>query len=437
VATSLDHWVDLLAIWYEGLTVRLLILTPHFRPDSAPTGEVVSSIVEGLTAEGHDVHVITSLPWYREHQIEGDWRGRLVRRGYHGAVTVTRLHPFPTNKRNLWARAMGFVGLTGLAALVGLAIRGPFDGVVAVSPPLTFGAAGWLLARRHRCPLVFNVQDVFPDVAVEVGAIRSPLAIRFFRWMERVTYRRADAVTVLSEDLATNVVAKLTGSESQSAGSWIARPVVKVIPNFVDVDAIRPADRMTEYRREHGLGDRTVVMYAGNLGHSQSLDLVVGAADRHRDRPNLVYVLNGGGVRADEMRRAAESRSNLVVVEYQPRERVSEVLASADLHLVPLRTGLGASSVPSKIYSILAAGRPVVASIDEGSEVARVVGEAGAGVAVPPDDLDTFVGAVEGLLADPRERAGMGDSGRRWAEAWSSPRQVALTYADLIAQLAR
>ena len=441
MATSLGHQVALLAVWYEGLTVRLLILTPHFRPDSAPTGEMVSSIVEGLTAEGHDVHVLTSLPWYRDHQIEGDWRGRLVRRGYFGAATVTRIHPFPTNKRNLGARAMGFVGLTGLATLVGLAIRGPFDGVVAVSPPLTFGAAGWLLARRHRCPLVFNVQDVFPDVAIEVGAIRSPRAIRFFRWMERVTYRRADAVTVLSEDLATNVVAKLTGSESRSAaqsvGNQIVRPVVKVIPNFVDVDAIRPAGRMTEYRREHGLGDRTVVMYAGNLGHSQSLDLVIGAADRHRDRPNLVYVLNGGGVRNHEMRRAAESRSNLVVVEYQPRERVSEVLASADLHLVPLRTGLGASSVPSKIYSILAAGRPVVASIDEGSEVARVVGEAGAGVAVPPDDLDTFVRAVEDLVADPRERAGMGNSGRRWAEAWSSPRQVASTYADLIAELVR
>ena len=212
---------------------------------------------------------------------------------------------------------------------------------------------------------------------------------------------------------------------------------MKVIPNFVDVDAIRPAVRMTEYRREHGLGDRTVVMYAGNLGHSQSLDLVIGAADRHRDRPDLVYVLNGGGVRAHAMRRAAESRSNLVVVEYQPRERVSEVLASADLHLVPLRAGLGASSVPSKIYSILAAGRPVVASIDEGSEVARVVGEAGAGVAVPPDDLDALVRAVEDLVADPRERARMGNSGRRWAEAWNSPRQVASTYADLITELAR
>ncbi len=410
--------------------MRLLVLTPHLRPDSAPTGVVVSAIVDGLTGAGHDVHVVTSLPWYREHRVEDRWRGRLVRRGHHGTATVTRLHPFPTDKGNLVARALGFIGLTGLATVAGLAARGPFDGVIAVSPPLTFGAAGWLLARRHRCPLVFNVQDVFPDVAVEVGAIGSPRAIAFFRWLERATYRRADAVTVLSDDLAANVSRKVDVADGTGR-----RPVVRVVPNFVDTDSIRPADRMTRYRVEHGLGDRTVVMYAGNLGHSQSLDLVVAAADRHRDRHDLVYVVNGGGVRADDLRAAAAQRENLVVVDYQPADRVPEVLASADLHLVPLRTGLGESSVPSKTYSILAAGRPLVASIDEDSEVARVVVEAGAGLAVPPDDVEALVEAVEVLVADPERRIRMGEAGRRWAEAWRSPDQVAVTYAELVAEL--
>ena len=410
--------------------MRLLVLTPHLRPDSAPTGVVVSAIVDGLTGAGHDVHVVTSLPWYREHRVEDRWRGRLVRRGHHGTATVTRLHPFPTDKGNLVARALGFIGLTGLATVAGLAARGPFDGVIAVSPPLTFGAAGWLLARRHRCPLVFNVQDVFPDVAVEVGAIGSPRAIAFFRWLERATYRRADAVTVLSDDLAANVSRKI-----DVAGGTGRRPVVRVVPNFVDTDSIRPADRMTRYRVEHGLGDRTVVMYAGNLGHSQSLDLVVAAADRHRDRHDLVYVVNGGGVRADDLRAAAAQRENLVVVDYQPADRVPEVLASADLHLVPLRAGLGESSVPSKTYSVLAAGRPLVASIDEDSEVARVVVEAGAGLAVPPDDVEALVEAVEVLVADPERRIRMGEAGRRWAEAWRSPDQVAVAYAELVAEL--
>ena len=410
--------------------MRLLVLTPHLRPDSAPTGVVVSAIVDGLTGAGHDVHVVTSLPWYREHRVEDRWRGRLVRRGHHGTATVTRLHPFPTDKGNLVARALGFIGLTGLATVAGLAARGPFDGVIAVSPPLTFGAAGWLLARRHRCPLVFNVQDVFPDVAVEVGAIGSPRAIAFFRWLERATYRRADAVTVLSDDLAANVSRKVDVADGTGR-----RPVVRVVPNFVDTDSIRPADRMTRYRVEHGLGDRTVVMYAGNLGHSQSLDLVVAAADRHRDRHDLVYVVNGGGVRADDLRAAAAQRENLVVVDYQPADRVPEVLASADLHLVPLRAGLGESSVPSKTYSVLAAGRPLIASIDEDSEVARVVVEAGAGLAVPPDDVEALVEAVEVLVADPERRIRMGEAGRRWAEAWRSPDQVAVTYAELVAEL--
>jgi len=414
------------------LTVRLLVLTPHLRPDTAPTGEVVSAIVDGLVGRGHDVHVVTSLPWYRDHRIDEEWRGRLLRRGRYGEATVTRVHPFPTDKGdvdrgNLVARALGFLGLTGLATVAGMATRGPFDGVLAVSPPLTFGLAGWLLARRHRCPLVFNVQDVFPDVAVEVGAIRSSRAIRFFRWLERATYRRSDAVPVLSDDLAGNVRAKV--------GPGV-RPLVRVVPNFVDVETIRPLDRATGYRAELGLGDRTVVMYAGNLGHSQSLDLVVEAARRHHDRDDLVYVVNGGGVRFDELSTVARDLHNLVVVGYQPIERVPEVLATADVHLVPLRAGLAASSVPSKTYSVLAAGRPVLASIDEGTEMSRVLADSGAGLAVPPDDVDALVAAIERLVADPDGRRDMGERGRRWAEAWRSPDSIAGSYAELFAELA-
>ena len=416
--------------------MRLLVITPHLQPDTAPTGVVVSAIVDRLGDLGHDVHVVTSLPWYADHRIADGWRGRPFRRGNHGDATVVRLHPFPSDKANLVARALGFVGFTGLATLAGLAARGPFDGVVAVSPPLTLGLAGWLVARRHRCPLVFNVQDVFPDVAVQVGAITSPRAIRFFRALERFTYRRSDAVTVLSDDLAANVAAKLEPAGLLEDTPSVVGPQVRVIPNFVDTEAIRPADRDTAYRAEHGLGDQTVVMYAGNLGHSQSLDLLVGAARRHRHRDDVAYVANGGGVRADELREAAADLPNLTVVGYQPAERVPEVLVTADVHVVLLRAGLGASSVPSKTYSALAAGRPLVASVDEGTEAARVLDEAGAGLAVPPDDLDAFVSAVERLVDDPELRATMGAAGRRWAERWRSPTSVAAAYADLVDELA-
>ncbi|HJL77075.1 MAG TPA: glycosyltransferase family 4 protein, partial [Acidimicrobiales bacterium] len=323
--------------------------------------------------------------------------------------------------------ARGCAASPGTAALVAVAARGPFDAVMALPPPLTLAPAGWIAARRHRCPLVLNVQDVFPDVAIEVEAITSPLAIRLFRSLERFSYRRSDAVTVLSDDLAANVVGKLPGSSSD--------PLVRVIPNFVDTTAIRPLDRDTTYRSELGLGERTVVMYAGNLGHSQSLWIIVEAARRHRDRDDIAYVINGGGVAAGELGRAAEELPNLTVVGYQPAERVPEVLATADMHVVALRRGLAASSVPSKMYSILAAGRPLIASVDEGSEVARVVGEAGAGVAVPPEDAEAFIAAVERLASDAEERWSMGASGRAWAEQWASPRSVAEAHMQLMGEL--
>ena len=123
--------------------MRLLVITPHLEPDTAPTGVVVSRIVSELCAAGHEVHVVTSLPWYREHRVEGDWRGRLVRRGRAGDASVVRLTPFAGDKASLASRALGFVAFSGAAALAGVAARGPFDAVMALSPPLTLGPAGW------------------------------------------------------------------------------------------------------------------------------------------------------------------------------------------------------------------------------------------------------------------------------------------------------
>ncbi len=413
--------------------MKLLVLCPHYAPDTAPTGEVMTSIATELVARGHELHVLTSLPWYEHHRIEPGWEGRLVRHEDTAWGRITRVHPFPTDKRNIPARAAAFAGFTVLSTA--LALRGrPHarpDAVLAMSPPLTLGGAGWLAARRWRVPFVFNIQDVFPDVAVELGAISNPQVIRLASWLERWTYRHSDAVTVLSEDLRDNLVGKITGTVPD------AYDRIRVIPNFVDTDRIRPADpEAGGYRREHGLEGRRVVMYAGNVGLSQSLDLVLDAARKLADRTDLVFVVNGGGSGRAALEDAATGLDNVRFVDFQPKERLAEVLAAGDIHLVPLRRGLARSSVPSKTYSILAAGRPVLASVDEGTEVARVVSEAGAGLAVPPDDPDAFTHALVTLLDEPERAAAMGRSGRSFVERWASPAAVAAAYEALFEELA-
>lgn len=408
------------------------MICPHYAPDVAPTGEVMTSIGTELIRRGHTLHIVTALPWYQHHRVEPGWGGRLWRHETTEWGQVTRVHPFPTDKRNIPARALAFLGFTMLATWKALFGKRPArpDAVLAMSPPLTLGAAGWLAAKRWRVPFVFNIQDVFPDVAVEVGAISNPKVIRAASWLERWSYQRADAVTVLSDDLQQNLVRKLEGRVADPEDR------VRVIPNFVDTERIEPRDPESgTYRRENGLVGKQVVMYAGNVGFSQSLELVVAAAQQLVDRPDVVFVVNGGGSARADLEAAAADLPNLRFVDFQPKERLPEVLAAADIHVVPLKRGLAASSVPSKTYSIMAAGRPLVASVDEGTEVARVVERAEAGIAVPPDDPDAFLAALTKLLDGPELADQMGRAARRFVERWASPAVVALQYETLFEEL--
>ncbi len=410
----------------EPRPLRLAVLCPHFEPDTAPTGDVMTRIVHELAARGHELHVVTSLPWYRTHSIEPGWEGRWVRRETTPWGSVTRVNPFPGgDKTNLVRRALGFVGfsaLTGITSWRG----GRVDAVIAMSPPLTIGLTGWTTHLVRRGSLVFNIQDVFPDAAVRTGAITNRHVIRVASWLERVSYHRAAAVTVLSEDLRVNVAGKMSARR---------RDRVHVIPNFVDVEAIRPGDRAAPLRAELGIGDEPLVVYSGNVGFSQSLELMFAAA---RELPGATFLISGDGSAKSALVAQAAAEPGLTNVRfsgYQPKERLSELLGIADVHVVPLRAGLGNVSVPSKTYSILASGRPILASIDPGTEVPRILEASGAGVSVEPDRPDLFVAALLDLLADPTALAARGAAGRRWVEAAASPAAVARAYEALVHRL--
>jgi len=405
----------------------IIVLCPHFAPDTAPTGVVMTRIVDELVRLGHRVHVVTSLPWYRRHRVEDGWQGRPWRGETTAWGSIVRVSPFAgRDKSNVPRRAVGFAAFSALIGIRALFVGGVHRrarAVLAMSPPLTLGLTGWVVAKFRRAPLVFNIQDVFPDAAISTGKLSNRRVIGLARWLERVSYQRSDAVVVLSDDLRANVAAKLSQRHARKA---------VVIPNFVDAEAISPRDTDTSYRREFAPGARRVVMYAGNVGFSQSLDLVVEAARR---MPDVSFIVNGEGSSRAELQRQAEGLANLVFVDYQPAERLSEVLASADVHVVPLRRGLGNVSVPSKAYSIMAAARPIVASIDADSEVARMIGDARCGAVVAPDDPDAFVAALGTLLDEPDTLSAMGARGRQWVVEHASPAAVGQAYAALIARL--
>jgi len=404
-------------------------VVPHFTPDVAPTGTIGARLVHELGDLGISTDVVTALPWYAEHRVDPAWRGAWRRTERTDFGTIRRLHPFPTgDKSNIPARAVGFAAFCASCAATGSVLgrtRGRVDAVLAMTPPLPMAATGWAVAAAQRAPLVLNVQDVFPDVAVELGVLTNPRMVAAASALERWSYARSAAITVLSEDMRANLARKTDPSR------------LHVLPNYVDAEVIRPGPRMNAYRAQYGLGERTVVMYAGNVGMSQSVDLLVRAARELAHRPDLVFVINGTGSGLAAAQKLATGLDNVLFAPLQPMERLPEVLAAADLHVVPLRTGLARSSVPSKIYSVLGAGRAVLASVDPGSEIERIVRASGAGVAVPPEDAAAFTRALTALVDQPDRLLALGVAGRRWVEREITPQGVARRYADLLEDVAQ
>ena len=400
--------------------LRLVVLCPHFAPDLAPTGVVMTRIVTELAARGHELHVVTSLPWYRNHAIEPGWGGRLWRTEKTDWGSIIRVHPFPgKSKSNLLRRALGFLAFSYAVGIRSVHADGfplKVDGVLAMSPPLTLGLTGWFTKIIRRAPLVFNIQDVFPDAAIQTGAISNKKIIAAAKWLERVSYQRSDAVVLLSNDLRTNIANKIDMKFHDR---------LHVIPNFVDTIAITPQNRMTAYRTELGIGDQLVVMYAGNVGFSQSLNLVAEAAAKF---PEIAFVINGDGSARKKLQQDCAQLANVYFGDYQPIERLSEVLATGDIHLVPLRAGLASVSVPSKSYSILAACRPMLAAIDLNTEIPKMLRESGAGIAVEPDNAPAFIEALGQLVSNRELLLEMGARGRNWVETHASPASVAAQY---------
>ncbi|HEX2241212.1 MAG TPA: glycosyltransferase family 4 protein [Actinomycetota bacterium] len=405
--------------------MRLVFLTPHFAPDVAPTGAVATRLVAELAERGHEIEVVTALPWYREHRIEAAWRGKLVRFEDTPWGRIARVHPFPVaDKQSIFKRALAFGGFSMLAAQI--AARGPnVDVVIAMSPPLTLGVSGWFAARRRDAAFVLNVQDIYPDIVTELGLLTNKAIVRGLQATERFLYRRADAVTALSLDQQRNVAGKVPSAD------------VEVIPNFVDLEVIKPARKENSYRKEHGLEGKTVVMYAGNIGFSQALEPVIDSAAALTHDEDVVFVINGQGATRPALQAKAADLPNVRFVDLQPSERLGEVLAAADIHLVPLKRGLSQSSFPSKVYSILAAGRPLIACVDARSALADLIERSGGGVVVPAEDAESLTKEIRNLIRAPSDLQRMGKAGRRFVQTAASPAAVAESYESLFKRIAR
>ena len=405
--------------------MRIMILHMRFHPDLTGTGPLVSDLASDLVELGNEVTVISSMPHYGRQEIPSEYRGKLLHRSEFKGADLWRTFVYVPKNPSGAQRALNYLSYTIMSIIAGLIVKKP-DLILCINPPITVGFSGWLIALLRRAPLVFNVQDVWPDCLVIIDQLRSPLLIRIFKHLEKFIYRVSSRVTVLSEGMKENLMRKGVPAEK-----------VVVIPNWSDVESIRPVKRDNGFRAAQGLNGEFVVMFAGNLGFIAMLNKVLEAAKLLENDPHIQFLIVGeGNAKAGLVSQAGElGLKNVRFLPTQPKEILPEMLGAADISLVTLNRSLGQLNVPSKTYSIMASARPVLASVPENSEIARLVKVADCGHRVPPEDPQSLAQAIRRLSGQQEKLHVYGANGRRYVEEYLTRRRLTTQYHNLIHQV--
>jgi len=406
--------------------VKICFFNRSYWPDQAATGQFLTELAEDLVSRyGDQVTVVAGRALHASRAETGS-RWRLVTRETHEGVDIRRANGTTLRPDRFVTRASNYVSYFGAAAVASFDVGRP-DVVVSLTDPPIVGLAALWAARRAGARFVFLCEDIFPEVAMLLDDFHNAAVNGALDRINRYLLRSADGIIALGDRMRRRLV--------EEKGADPAR--VHIIHNWADCEAIVPGPKDNAFSREHGLADRFVLMHSGNVGLSQNLDVLVEAADRLRAKERLTIAIVGDGSRrpALEAMVAARGLTNVRFLPYQPKALLHDSFASADAFLVALKAGVEGFIVPSKVYGILAAGRPYIAATDPSSEPAQIARETGCGLVAAPGDPAALADAIATLYDDPSMTRDMGARARLAARQYD--RAIAVqAYRELLAQVA-
>jgi colanic acid biosynthesis glycosyl transferase WcaI len=409
--------------------MRILIYSYNYYPEPIGIAPLMTELAEGLVKRGHEVRVVTAMPNYPQRQIYEAYRGKLFVTEEKNGVKIQRSFVWIRPQPNLLDRILldaSFVATSFIPAIrfqrqaretllgdtspskISPLIAGWRPNVILTTSPSLPGCVpasvlGWL----NRCPVILNLQDILPDAAIHTGLLKNKALIKVFQTLEKFAYRTATKISVIADGFVDNLLHK--GVE--------ASKMVK-IPNWVDVNFIRPLPKEeSEFRAIHNLNGKFVVLYSGNIALTQGLETVVKAASQLRHIPDITFVIVGeaNGLQRLQQECLEQGADNVLLLPFQPREKLPDMLAAADVSLVVQKQNVISFNMPSKIQVLLASGRALVASVPDSGTAARAIHQSGGGVVVPPEEPQALADAILDLYKAPEKVNSLGYNSRKFA----------------------
>lgn len=414
--------------------MKILYLSQYYPPECCAPARV-SELAHEWSRAGHEVQVLTGFPNHPDGKIHPEYRGRWKSgfcRERQDGIEVLRTWLYPSANRGLWNRSFNFLSFALSSAVAGICIA-PKDGVViATSPPILVGAAGYVVARRAGLPLVFEVRDLWPESLEGVGqATQDSILYRAVGRLAKFLYQHADLIVVDGEFKRRKLV------NDGVPGSKIAVIRNGAAAGFLERNLAARGEAAREVRRSLGLDGQFIAIYAGTLGMAHRLETVLEAAHLLRDKQQITFLLMGDGAGREKLLRQIQEMNlrNTRILSYVRRETVPDYLAAADVCLAPLRASeVFHTAIPCKMFEAMAAAKPVILGVQ--GEAAEIVKEADAGLCVPPENAEALAAAVLHLAEHPETARQLGSNGQHAVMSRWSRRDQALAYLNLLQGLA-
>jgi glycosyltransferase involved in cell wall biosynthesis len=403
---------------------RVVVLGQYFYPEDAGTAQVLTDLSQALRADGLDVSVLTAQPTYTRSR----W---LASKEVYQEIPIVRL-PVPNlGRKFMVGRITTALLYTGLACLRLLSLNPPGLLLIVTNPPF-LPWIGWLLKKLRGKRYICLVQDLYPDILVRLGYLKADGSLaRLWNQVNAWVFRDADAVVVLGDRMADRLQRKFAVNGD--------RMRIQVIHNWADPEIITPTRKEDNwFCRTHGLTDKLVILYSGNIGLFHDVETLLGAAERLRQDDSFAFVFIGGGGKGPTVERFVRDHglTNVRILPYQPRERLSQSLTCGDIAAVTLARGMEGLCVPGKLYTALAAGQAVLAIVGEDCEVAEIVGQYRCGVRIDQGDVQGVLNALRRWRDDRAFLSQMQRNARLGFEERFTRAQATKQYANLLRMVA-
>jgi colanic acid biosynthesis glycosyl transferase WcaI len=406
--------------------MRILLVGINFSPELTGIGKYTGEMADYLNHAGNQVRVVTAPPYYPQWQVQSGYKWWQYQREDWNGIQVFRCPlwvPYrPTGLKRL-LHLFSFA-LSSLPVLLGQALWRP-DVVLCVAPALMNAPFALITARLSGAKAWLHVQDFELDAAANLGMLpANNLITKLSEWVERWLLRRFDRVSTISNRMLARLSQK-----------GIALEKAVLFPNWVDTKLIFPLSAtQNKLRKEFNISDdKIIVLYAGNMGHKQGLEVVVEAARQLQVHANIHFIFSGDGATRRDLEIFATGLTNVQFQPLQPLEKLNNLLNMADIHILPQRADAADLVMPSKLSGMLASGKAVIATANPGTEVAEIVGRLG--VIVSPQDGSALATAILRLVEDPDLRRSLGQKGLAWVVANWSKEKVLQDFCERIEEL--